>query len=499
MRNFKLNISLTFVLIAFTSINIYSQEEAFYDLYAEEGTEWSIGIFESLEASLQNVNFLRLSGEETINDTTYHKLIQIDGFGGEYIDDHAYLRMDEDSVLYFRDMDGDEEMIFDYSLETGDTVRYFDFWIHGGDITDEGVIEPFAFVLDSIYNIQLFNGEDKKVWELVVGRYIQGIGSDTWMWDYFKNHVDFVGYFTEILCVYHDGEQLYQNPEYDFCTDTKEAFYDLYAQNGTEWSIGMRSSVSPPWSVEEIYYLKLWGYEVINNNTYYKLIETDGFGGVKIDDYAYLRLDEDSVLYLRDNDGNEEKIFDYSLEVGDTVRYFDFSVHAGDIMYWDEIEMNDSTLCVLQDVSYMSLNGEDKKVWEVTGGRWVQSIGSDTWMWDIYQTLVGYSTDLLCVFLNGVEIYHNPDFEYCDSTTNMNFIDKKNGIRIYPNPAYSYIILEVNNSDFVGKSFTIYNSIGMEVKKGRINSNKNKIDMTGVQKGIYFLKINNEVHKIVKK
>ncbi|MEA3447587.1 MAG: T9SS type A sorting domain-containing protein [Bacteroidota bacterium] len=500
MKKTKVKSVLILCVIALISLKAYTQEDAFYNLCAADSTEWSIGMRSSVSPpwDVEETYFLKLSGYEVINSVTYHKLIQVDDFGGEYLQDFAYLRLDEDSVLYLRDTDGDEEMIFDYSLEVGDTVRYFDFSVHAGDIMYWDEIEigldSTLCVLQGVSYISI-NGEDKKVWQVTGGRWVQSIGSDTWMWDIYQT---LVGYSTDLLCVFHDGVQLYQNPEFDFCTDTKEAFYNLYARSGTEWSIGMRSSESPPGSVEEIYYLKLWGpfYDNNEQKTYHRIMQLDGFGGEFIQDYAYLRMDnEDSVLYLRDTDGNEEKIFDYSLEVGDTVRYFDFSVHAGDIMYWED----DSILCELEDMSTMSLNEEDKTVWEVTGGRWVQSIGSDTWMWDIYQTLTGYSTNLLCVFLNDEELYHNPDFEYCDSTTNMNFIDKKIGIRVYPNPTNSDIIIEMNNPDFVGKSFTIYNSIGMEVKKGSLNANKNKINMTGVQKGIYFLKINNEVHKIVKK
>lgn len=277
-----------------------------------------------------------------------------------------------------------------------------------------------------------------------------------------------------------------------------EAFYNLYAQDGTEWSIGMRSSVSPPWNVDEIFYLKLSGSEVIESNTYYRLIEIDGFGGEYICDHAFLRLDQDSVLYLRDEEGDEEKLFDYSLNIEDTVRYFDFSVHAGDIFYWDEIEINDSTLCVLQDISYLSLNGEDRIVWEVTGGRWVQSIGSDTWMWDVYQTLTGYTTDLLCAFLDGQELYHNPDFEFCDCVTDVNIDANEDKISIFPNPTNRDFILDVKNADLIGVSFLIFNSIGLEVQSGLIDFGKNEICLNGFPKGVYYLKVSNEVYKIVK-
>ncbi len=72
----------------------------------------------------------------------------------------------------------------------------------------------------------------------------------------------------------------------------------------------------------------------------------------------------------------------------------------------------------------------------------------------------------------------------------------ENGILIYPNPAKDKLNLKWNNLNNI--SVTIYNSIG-QVLSNALLSNQNKImDVSVLENGLYFLKIDNKVFKILK-
>ena len=73
-----------------------------------------------------------------------------------------------------------------------------------------------------------------------------------------------------------------------------------------------------------------------------------------------------------------------------------------------------------------------------------------------------------------------------NTTLSINEVEFTIGnIKVYPNPASDYItISELKKVE----KYEIYNSIGQKLKKGII-SNKEKIDIENLIKGIYFLKL----------
>lgn len=84
------------------------------------------------------------------------------------------------------------------------------------------------------------------------------------------------------------------------------------------------------------------------------------------------------------------------------------------------------------------------------------------------------------------------DFNISLSTNNYALNDK---ISLYPNPSTSFI-------EFSGltktENYTIYNAIGIEIKKGTVSENS-KIEIQNLANGIYFLKMKNgSTHKFIK-
>ncbi|HRP01267.1 MAG TPA: S8/S53 family peptidase [Candidatus Kapabacteria bacterium] len=72
--------------------------------------------------------------------------------------------------------------------------------------------------------------------------------------------------------------------------------------------------------------------------------------------------------------------------------------------------------------------------------------------------------------------------------------DKTFSLDIYPNPAKDFI--SFNSSEEV--DFSIYSILGMEQLKGTTLNGRNVIDISKLQAGVYFIKIGNNINKIIK-
>ena len=73
--------------------------------------------------------------------------------------------------------------------------------------------------------------------------------------------------------------------------------------------------------------------------------------------------------------------------------------------------------------------------------------------------------------------------------------DPKLKTTIYPNPTKDVVFVNVREIS----SYQLISLTGQIVTKGIVTSSKNQIDLSKLPSGIYFLHINNQVIKVVKK
>jgi hypothetical protein len=70
-------------------------------------------------------------------------------------------------------------------------------------------------------------------------------------------------------------------------------------------------------------------------------------------------------------------------------------------------------------------------------------------------------------------------------------------IKLYPNPTSGEVHIDFATS--ANRQFTLSSQIGQELIKGELNNKENLIDLTDVAVGVYYLKIDNSIFKILKK
>ena len=103
-----------------------------------------------------------------------------------------------------------------------------------------------------------------------------------------------------------------------------------------------------------------------------------------------------------------------------------------------------------------------------------------------YDTL-GYVVDSEVINNTAYILTRNNWLLKYDAETNVNFTHKPK-VEIYPNPADDYIMVEFNKTQNQA-GYEILNSRGVIINKGLLTSMKNKIFISGIPSGIYFIKI----------
>lgn len=81
-------------------------------------------------------------------------------------------------------------------------------------------------------------------------------------------------------------------------------------------------------------------------------------------------------------------------------------------------------------------------------------------------------------------------------TTGIKNIGLRNQIKIYPNPGTTFVFVETT---FSSGSIVLLNALGQEIKSSTISSQKERIDLSYLAKGIYFIKVvNGDKHLVTK-
>lgn len=215
-----------------------------------------------------------------------------------------------------------------------------------------------------------------------------------------------------------------------------------------------------------------------------KIIESERYIEIEKTVNHYMYEKNDSVFFYADNQFN--LLYDFGAKKGDTIILEYFDTQDGKLKL------------IIDSVSTIDINGLERKIQYVTSGdgisiefanEIIEGIGSSHFLFPTYDN--SQNGKLRCYEDNIIGLFKNPFFYggvysgECDFITNI--IDKKykSQLEIYPNP-FS------NNIEIVGLQDNTYYSIislnGSIVMKSKISPN-DKIDLTPLEKGVYFIQI----------
>lgn len=129
-----------------------------------------------------------------------------------------------------------------------------------------------------------------------------------------------------------------------------------------------------------------------------------------------------------------------------------------------------------------------------TSGKVTTTFGTNTTN-EAFDTAIQSDDKIIAVGYTGNDIaiarYHATTLSASDF--------ESNSITMYPNPVKNEVTIDLSNKlDFLGKEFQIFDINSRIIFEGKINEILNTIDVSSLQKGMYFIKIDKTLKKFIK-
>lgn len=110
--------------------------------------------------------------------------------------------------------------------------------------------------------------------------------------------------------------------------------------------------------------------------------------------------------------------------------------------------------------------------------------------------LIEFENSLYGMTTSGGNHTHGTIYKFTAEALDIIDLEKRT-IKIYPNPTQNYLHIELSTFH-LGKEINIYDNLGRNVRKEKAGNLNQRIDLSSLPSGIYFLQIGNERHKIIK-
>ena len=316
----------------------------------------------------------------------------------------GFIRETEDGQVFSRrPSTSDEQLLYDFSMEVGDTICMCDY---GYDECCMVVIEKGEIIVNGEPRQQIvleypFGNGVEEVW-------IEGIGSLFGIVD--SGSLFLTGGSTNLLCYYEDGDLIWQNttPGYDECymvypTPPTPPEPHHFAPLGAEWYFHVWSQgpiTEPPFS-----YIRktVSGVEEVQGHT---------CSVIDLYDYVY---EEDNIVYWYNQDNDAFTVL------------YDFNAEAGESWYCDITGC--SFLVTVQSVDSVTWNNRTYRTQYVAGcyadnldnvvfqGRIIDGIGYEKGLffnWGSCGIICGADYEYMrCYLEDGELLYHEGDYD-CD-------------------------------------------------------------------------------------
>lgn len=263
----------------------------------------------------------------------------------------------------------------------------------------------------------------------------------------------------------------------------QSSIYHPFPDSNAVWNWHFNNYYCTPWSpIDEEYSYSIDGDTIIGSVQYHKIltpfVQINNTGCGTFNNVGYvgsIRQDiiNRKVYCILPGDTVEHLIFDFTLQVGDSVPTIPYSC--------------DSKIFISQ-VDSVLIGTTYRKRW--SDGGWniiIEGIGAN---WEFLKPMCniidGASGMLTCFRQDGASVYPDSLFN-CSFITNIKSIsNNQSAMNLFPNPFNSSMTVSINVEK---ASMLIYNSIGEFVREVKINYYSTVISRNGLIGGIYFYRL----------
>ena len=471
MKNIKL---LTFLLLNCFTLSIYSQYT--YIPLVEEDANWLM-VYGDNDFTEFTYFIFRIEGDSTVNGVDYKKVYRFDNpdlSGALNLESGYFYSLLREDIVNKKIYQGPSDYIETYNLmlcviPNSERLLY-DFSHTVGDFIENCDGESSAEITQDI--IASRYGRDRRIIHPGSPSFgiIEGIG-------YAK------GLFNVGLKNAAKGNSLL-----DHCIgNLTDCFNDYYTNNtgyftegNKQWNQFSTDFMGKNYPVKYRLSEKL----EFRDGFYKRLLKSEDESSTNFTPTDLSIRETENVIYLKDS-YLERVLYDFNLEVGDTLSTIDLS--------FNEIKY------VTVQVDSFDLLGERRKaiIVRCAGDEdgtlygyatWVEGVGDVNR--GILAPLDGCRTDgnttLLCYFENDEIKYSNPNYNACWTTTRD--ISIVNDLVVYPNPVTNHLYVK-SSLDYM--DYRIVDQMGKVVSTGHMNSS-NYLDVSTLTSGIYFVQLDHK-------
>ena len=279
--------------------------------------------------------------------------------------------------------------------------------------------------------------------------------------------------------------------------------------NGKISAIGWINQQGLSWSANH------YGCRLNSNGTLDTTFSTDGVivtnGGFNGDDKSFsLILNSDDSFLFAGGGYLTDLQYDFFLGLynssGSTAQgkaSFNFATLNKDIIYGSGLDSTGKIVLVGSSVASVSSStfglarvNSDYTVDTSfgTSGKVTTTFGTNTTN-EAFDTAIQSDDKIIAVGYTGNDI---AIARYHATTLSANDFES-NSITMYPNPVKNEVTIDLSNKlDFLEKEFQIFDLNSRIIFEGKINEILNTIDVSSLQKGMYFIKIDKTLKKFIK-
>jgi len=252
--------------------------------------------------------------------------------------------------------------------------------------------------------------------------------------------------------------------------------YIPLVQENSEWNDLVVIKTGPfPWDTLYWTETRIIGSDTtIGSHTYKKLFMSSEEFPVNWQYAGGIREEDQKVWFLGTNNFPEHEIYDFSVDVGDTINY-----HL-DIM-------------VVDSIAYKPIYGQNRKhiyftyPYGLGTELWIEGIGSNFGL--LYANSAGFvggRSWLLCKTEDGVTVYMNPNYNTCYLKTTSIDENMKLSVGVYPNPVSDHLWISIPEEITIQNiSVEVFNTAGRSIVITRPNSHTFSIETGHLPAGLY--------------
>ena len=389
-------------VIALMMMGVMTVKAQDYHPIVEEGKQWNVLFsypWNPPEPQHKYTDIYKIEGDTLLDGVSYKVMYATRNEDLTGWNLWGFLRETEDRQVFSRrPSTSDEQLLYDFSMEVGDTICMCDY---GYDECCMVVIEKGETIVNGEPRQQIvleypFGNGEEEVW-------IEGIGSLYGIVD--SGSLFLTGGSTNLLCYYEGGDLIWQNttPGYNECymvypTPPTPPEPHSFAPQGAEWYFHVLSQ--GPITEPPFHYIQ---YMVTGEE------EVQGHTCSVINGYEYV-YEEDGVVYWYNSTDEEFTVlYDFNAEAGE-------SWYCAVADYYPCLITVDSVGSVTWDGhTYRTqyVTGVIEDYWTVMDGRIIEGIGYEKGLFPEVVIDGPEYEYMRCYLVDGEMLYHEGDYD-CD-------------------------------------------------------------------------------------